>query len=251
MAVTDYTGLTIDTPTVGVKVTKVTDTSADFSSVASDTYFYNKFDGLPYYKNPSASVLSLFSVSASGYIVVVANYSALPSASMFSGMFYWCEASQGTKWLPGSLGGTYYPSGMYYSNGTAWEYMETPFQATQLEVDTGTDTDRFVSPATFANAAKWNTKQDVLGYLTGTETIDFGSENDQAKVTVLSVLIQSNIKAFAWQPIETTETSLDDFVLNGVSFNIENIINVTSFDIKGSAVNNASGVYTIKYFITI
>lgn len=28
--------------------------------------------------------------------------------------------SQGTKWLPWSLGGTYYPAGLYYYNGTEW-----------------------------------------------------------------------------------------------------------------------------------
>ena len=63
-------------------------------------------------------------------ITTVANYSALPSATTVSGKFYWCEASQGTKWLPFSVGGTYYPLGMYYSNGVTWEYTETPYQAT-------------------------------------------------------------------------------------------------------------------------
>jgi hypothetical protein len=89
-------------------------------------------------------------------ITTVANYSALPSASSVSGKFYWCEASQGTKWLPFSVGGTYYPLGMYYSNGTTWEYTETPYQATLSEVNTGTNTDKFVSPYTFTNADKWN-----------------------------------------------------------------------------------------------
>jgi hypothetical protein len=89
-------------------------------------------------------------------ITTVSNYSALPSASSVSGKFYWCEASQGTKWLPFSVGGTYYPLGMYYSNGTTWEYTETPYQATLSEVNTGTNTDKFVSPYTFTNADKWN-----------------------------------------------------------------------------------------------
>jgi hypothetical protein len=35
--------------------------------------------------------------------VAVANYSSLPSANTVSGKFYWCQSSQGTKWLPGSL----------------------------------------------------------------------------------------------------------------------------------------------------
>jgi hypothetical protein len=89
-------------------------------------------------------------------ITTVANYSALPSATTVSGKFYWCEASQGTKWLPFSVGGTYYPLGMYYSNGVTWEYSETPYQATLSEVNTGTNTDKFVSPYTFTNADKWS-----------------------------------------------------------------------------------------------
>ena len=89
-------------------------------------------------------------------ITTVANYSALPLATAVSGKFYWCEASQGTKWLPFSVGGTYYPLGMYYSNGVTWEYSETPYQATLSEVNTGTNTDKFVSPYTFTNADKWS-----------------------------------------------------------------------------------------------
>ena len=89
-------------------------------------------------------------------ITTVANYSALPLATAVSGKFYWCEASQGTKWLPFSVGGTYYPLGMYYSNGVTWEYSETPYQATLAEVNTGTNTDKFVSPYTFTNADKWS-----------------------------------------------------------------------------------------------
>lgn len=89
-------------------------------------------------------------------IIVVANYSALPAANTVSGEFYWCSASQGTSWLPGSLGGTYYNSGMYYSNGVSWEYLASPYQATQVEVDAGTNTDKFVTPSTLTNASLWS-----------------------------------------------------------------------------------------------
>ena len=114
-------------------------------------------------------------------ITVVANYSALPDPTTVSGQFYWCESSQGTSWLPGSLGGTYYNSGMYYSNGVAWQFMNVPYQATQTEVNTGTNTDKFVTPSTFANATKWSTKQDAL-----TES-NFGSFSNglTAKTTIV------------------------------------------------------------------
>lgn len=97
-----------------------------------------------------------------GVTGVVANYSALPTANTVSDQFYWCEAAQGTLWLPGSVGGTYYSAGMYYSNGISWEYMAVPYQATQSDVNAGIITDQFVSPYTFENALKWSTKEDSI-----------------------------------------------------------------------------------------
>jgi hypothetical protein len=107
-------------------------------------------------------------------ISVVANYSALPSATSHSTEFYWVSDEQGTKWLPGSLGGTYYPNGMYYSNGTDWEYLITPYNATLSEVDTGTNTDKFITPSTFTNASKWATKVPYTG---ATTSVDLGAYN--------------------------------------------------------------------------
>lgn len=88
-------------------------------------------------------------------ITVVANYSALPDPTTVSGKFYWCENSQGTSWLPGSLGGTYYNSGLYYSNGVSWNFMNVPYQATQNEVNSGTNNNKFITPLTFENAEKF------------------------------------------------------------------------------------------------
>lgn len=109
-------------------------------------------------------------------ISVVSNYSALPSASSHSTEFYWVSNTQGTKWLPGSLGGTFYPNGMYYSNGTDWEYLITPYNATLLEVNNGTNNDKFVTPYTFENASKWN------NYLLSTAT------SESAKKEVVEVI---------------------------------------------------------------
>lgn len=117
-------------------------------------------------------------------ITVVANYSALPAASGVSGKFYWCSASQGTAWLPGSLGGTYYSAGLYYSNGTTWEFLLVPYQATQTEVNTGTNTDKFVTPSTFNNASKWSnyallTGATFSGSITATSIIRTGGASSQ------------------------------------------------------------------------
>lgn len=89
-----------------------------------------------------------FSSDGGSDITVVANYSALPDPTTVSGQFYWCSASQGTSWLPGSLGGTYYNSGLYYSNGTTWEFLNVPYNATQSEVNAGANNDKFVTPKT-------------------------------------------------------------------------------------------------------
>lgn len=83
---------------------------------------------------------------------VVANYSALPVITTVSGKFYWVSNSQGTNWLPGSLGGTFYNSGLYYSNGTTWEFLNVPFQATQIEVNGGIENTRFMTSFTYQNS---------------------------------------------------------------------------------------------------
>lgn len=58
----------------------------------------------------------------------VVNYSALPSAAAHLDEVWLVANSQGTRWLPGSLGGTFYPKGLYQSNGTDWDYLgEIPY----------------------------------------------------------------------------------------------------------------------------
>jgi hypothetical protein len=108
--------------------------------------------------NPFATIADV--VAGSTYITVVANYSALPAPNTVVGQFYWVENSQGTAWLPGSLGGTYYPKGLYYSNGVSWIVTDAPYQASQAEVNAGVNTDKFVTPATLNASSQWLTKLD-------------------------------------------------------------------------------------------
>jgi hypothetical protein len=44
----------------GIKYTVITDTSADWASVSNSTYFYDKEDRLPYFKNSSGVVVKVF-----------------------------------------------------------------------------------------------------------------------------------------------------------------------------------------------
>jgi len=131
-----------------------------------------------------SSVQNTINRSGGTSIIVVANYSALPDPTTVSGQFYWCENSQGTAWLPGSLGGTYYSAGMYYSNGVSWSFIAVPYQATQDEVNTGTNTDKFVTPSTFANASKWLTKVNASRFIF------------QGKTSITGVTGETNICSF-------------------------------------------------------
>lgn len=91
-----------------------------------------------------------------------------------------------------------------------------------------------------------------LTIISGTTVLNFGSEEDTAVNTIANASITAaGVKTVSFIPQATTETSLEDFKLNGVSFNIENIIDSTSFDVRGNAVNGATGNYTIKYLIAI
>ena len=119
-------------------------------------------------------------------ITVVANYSALPDPTTVSGKFYWCENSQGTSWLPSSLGGTYYSAGQYYSNGTNWTFIDVPYQATLTEVNTGTNTDKFVTPSTLSNSNWAFTSAKVL-----TTLLSGLSTASSAKVTATNTILEA------------------------------------------------------------
>lgn len=87
----------------------------------------------------------------------VNTYADLPDPALNTDKYFHVLNSQGTKWLPGSLGGTYYSKGFYYSNGTFWAFVgEVPYQAVQSDVDAGIIPDQFVSPATLKGW--WDTR---------------------------------------------------------------------------------------------
>ena len=50
----------------------------------------------------------------------VLNYTELLTITPELYDYAYVRESQGTKWLPGFLGGIYYPNGLYYYNGTEW-----------------------------------------------------------------------------------------------------------------------------------
>lgn len=81
--------------------------------------------------------------------IEVANYSALPAPGTAPGQTYIVLADQGTKYIGVLWGGNFYPKGFYYDATTSYIYSEYPFQATQSEVNTGTNTTEFLTPKTY------------------------------------------------------------------------------------------------------
>lgn len=111
----------------------------------------------PSASNPFATMADVIGIN----IVSVPNYSALPAPATAVNKYYRTLAGENTSWRPAWLGGTYYPEGIYFSDGLTWDFVgEFPYQATQVEVDAGVNDKNFVTPATFDQAAKWGTKED-------------------------------------------------------------------------------------------
>lgn len=83
----------------------------------------------------------------------VLNYNELSNlATLEVGDFAYVQESQGTKWLPGSLGGTYYNRGIYYYDGVSWKTTEIPYQANLQQVNDGISNELFVTPYTLKNS---------------------------------------------------------------------------------------------------
>lgn len=78
-------------------------------------------------------------------------------------------------------------------------------------------------------------------------------EDGTAITTVSNALItNANLKFVSFVPqVSSDHESLDDFSWDGISFNIENIIDNTSFDVRANSLNNSFGNYNVKYLIAI
>ncbi len=97
MAVTDFSGLTINQPQTGIQFTKVTDTSADWPSVANSTYFYDKATALTYFKTSTGSVLQPFSTgtefSSTQWSRTLAAPVNLPDGTIANGFTFFSDAT--------------------------------------------------------------------------------------------------------------------------------------------------------------
>jgi len=142
---------------------------------------------------------------------------------------------------------------MYYSNGTSWTFLNVPYQATQEEVNAGTNTNKFVTPETLKNQNYLATEtyvDDALALKKDTILLQcshsvqnladstnyfFGTFVGFAPTTSTSIArrfeapITGNIKEFFVSAISQTPTSSEDvsLVLNnkttGLSYTLGNI----------------------------
>ena len=131
--------------------------------------------------------------SGAGTVInTVSNFASLPDATLVSNDFYWVSSATGYRII-----GTYKSNGLYYSNGTSWEYIDAPTTATQNEVNTGTLTDKYLTPSTFENATKWTTKMDA--------NVSINALND---VTITDVtngqILRYNITTSQWENVTVT-----------------------------------------------
>jgi len=187
-------------------------------------------------------------------LVTVANYSALPDPTTVPGHMYICVSSQGTAWLPGSLGGTYYPEGFYYSDGTQWIYSTTAYNASQIAVDAGLVDNQFVTPLTLANTPKVANAIQQNGDTRGaTVVIGSNDANDvnfkrnnvtQVQLTaagvVLPQLIGTNnrvVESSALGLTSATKELIDGFLSAGATATLlSNTANWTSKVYTGTAI---------------
>ena len=180
----------------------------------------------------------------------VINYSSLPSANTVPYQIWVVENSEGTQWLPGSLGGTYYPEGVYISDGTKWIYHKDNYQATQSEVNNGIISTKWISPFTFENANKWNTKQSTLVSGTNIKTINGVGLLGSGDLSVTSVTNLTTSQS-STNVIINSDTGTDGVIAlgNGVNAGVSLNDFTTIEKSKLSGISNGATVNSVDSFL--
>jgi hypothetical protein len=182
---------------------------------------WNPFtNNLDYYQVSSGSGGSSFTLTH------VTNFSALPDPTTV-GLYdvFIVDNAQGNRFWYGSIGGTYYPSGAYYSDLTKWIYSESASKATQAEVDAGTNTEKYVTPETLNNYSGWN-KTKV-----GLENVDNTSDLDKPISTATQTALDliTDINWLGDYNNGYTYTVGDGVMFNGASFRMYNAIGAAGY----------------------
>jgi hypothetical protein len=82
--------------------------------------------------------------------------------------------------------------------------------------------------------------------------LDFGTRGDLVKLTVAnSVITNANIKGFQFLwATSANHANYEDFLLEGITLSITNIVDNTSFDVVSIAQNGTWGIYNFKVLIS-
>ena len=150
----------------------------------SRTFSNNIFNALFAAQNPSTvnrfiTINDLLGVGIGTNIFFANTYSDLPDPATHMGYFYWVASKEGTWWLPGKIGGTYYGKGLYSSNGVSWETADVPFQASQITVNAGLNDNQFVTPLTLTNSTQLASKI-TCGIGAKSSALDAGTEREMS-----------------------------------------------------------------------
>ena len=180
----------------------------------------------------------------------VDNYSSLPNPTTTLHQIWVCQNSEGIQWLPGSLGGTYYPEGVYISDGTKWIYHKDNYQATQSEVNNGIISTKWISPFTFENANKWNTKQSTLVSGTNIKTINGVGLLGSGDLSVTSVTNLTTSQS-STNVIINSDTGTDGVIAlgNGVNAGVSLNDFTTIEKSKLSGISNGATVNSVDSFL--
>jgi len=195
---------------------------------------FNIFTGKPDYYEEGSTPDPATTVE----IIHVANFSALPDPTTV-GLYdiYIVDNAQGNKFWYGSIGGTYYPAGAYYSDLTKWIYSESASKATQAEVNAGTDTEKYVTPETLVNASKWSS---YVPYTGAVENVELGAYDISSNRNLIGPNTSANFTRFP------NALSAVSNVPSGIQHNESLYIGSIA---EGVSVGNtwASGIYGVGY----
>ena len=180
----------------------------------------------------------------------VDNYSSLPNPTTTLHQIWVCQNSEGIQWLPGSLGGTYYPEGVYISDGTKWIHHKDNYQATQSEVNSGIVSTKWISPFTFENANKWNTKQSTLVSGTNIKTINGVGLLGSGDLSVTGVTNLTTSQS-STNVIINSDTGTDGVIAlgNGVNAGVSLNDFTTIEKSKLSGISNGATVNSVDSFL--
>lgn len=174
----------------------------------------------------------------------------LPSAALNPDEIWGVLQDTGSSWIPTWLGGSFCPHGLYRSNGVDWVYLGVfSFQATLAEVNAGVNVEKFVNPATFNAAAKWDTKHNSIlfedeGVALGTsgtvDEIDFTGDVTASRVgNKLTVNVTSS-GSLGYSVVNINTTPYTETITSGEVFNlIDASVSTIVYNLPTAVGNNS------------